>query len=88
MLFNSMSFLLFFPLVVLGYFLVPGKVKQYWLLAASYYFYMSWNAKYGLLIFHVRLQIDFFQLLRQVDAALMIFDGALKKLLHYGRNII
>ena len=55
MLFNSMSFLLFFPLVVLGYFLVPGKVKQYWLLVASYYFYMSWNAKYGLLIFFCTL---------------------------------
>lgn len=50
MLFNSLSFLLFFPLVVLGYFLVPTKLKQFWLLVASYYFYMNWNAKYGLLI--------------------------------------
>lgn len=50
MLFNSMDFLLFFPAVVLLYFLVPDRLKSYWLLAASYYFYMSWDAKYGLLI--------------------------------------
>lgn len=50
MLFNSMSFLLFFPVVVLFYFLIPNRLKHLWLLAASYYFYMSWNAKYGLLI--------------------------------------
>lgn len=50
MLFNSLDFLLFFPFVVLCYFLVPRRIKQFWLLAASYYFYMSWDAKYGLLI--------------------------------------
>ena len=50
MLFNSLEFLIFFPLVVLGYFLVADRWKHYWLLLASYYFYMSWNAKYALLI--------------------------------------
>lgn len=50
MLFNSLVFLLFFPIVVFIYFLIPNRVKHLWLLAASYYFYMSWNAKYGLLI--------------------------------------
>lgn len=50
MLFNSMHFLLFFPVVVLLYFLIPNRIKQLWLLVASYYFYMSWDAKYGLLI--------------------------------------
>ena len=49
--FNSIDYLLFFPVVVLIYFLLPGKVKMYWLLLTSYYFYMSWNAKYGILIF-------------------------------------
>lgn len=51
MLFNSFQFLIFFPLVVLVYFLVPGKVRYLWLLTASYYFYMCWNAKYALLLF-------------------------------------
>lgn len=51
MLFNSMGFLIFFPIVVLMYFLMPRRVKNLWLLAASYYFYMCWNAKYALLLF-------------------------------------
>lgn len=51
MLFNSLQFLIFFPVVVLLYFIMPDKIKNYWLLAASYYFYMCWNVKYILLIF-------------------------------------
>lgn len=50
MLFYSYQFLLFFPIVVLVYFLVPKKVRYIWLLITSYYFYMCWNAKYALLI--------------------------------------
>ena len=50
MLFNSVEFLIFFPFVVLIYFLIPDKWKHYWLLVASYFFYMSWNARYALLI--------------------------------------
>ncbi len=50
MLFNSFSFLIFFPIVVLLYFIVPKKVRYIWLLIASYYFYMSWNPKYIVLI--------------------------------------
>lgn len=50
MLFNSLEFALFFPIVVLLYYVVPKKFKQLWLLLASYYFYMNWNPKYALLI--------------------------------------
>lgn len=50
MLFNSFSFLIFFPAVTFVYFVIPGKIRYLWLLAASYYFYMSWNAEYALLI--------------------------------------
>ena len=50
MLFNSIDFLLFFPLVTAVYFLLPHRVRWIWLLAASYYFYMCWNAGYALLI--------------------------------------
>ncbi|MBR5529621.1 MAG: MBOAT family protein [Oscillospiraceae bacterium] len=50
MLFNSLEFLIFFPIVVLLYFVIPKKIKYLWLLAASYYFYMCWNAKYALLL--------------------------------------
>lgn len=50
MLFNSLQFLLFFPVVVLLYYAIPDRFKYLWLLAASYYFYMCWNAKYALLM--------------------------------------
>ena len=50
MLFNSYSFLVFFPVVVLIHFLLPKKVQYLWLLAASYYFYMNWDARYVLLL--------------------------------------
>lgn len=48
--FNSIDYLFFFPIVVLLYFVIPTKIRMYWLLVVSYYFYMSWNAKYGLLL--------------------------------------
>ena len=50
MLFNSIQFLIFFPIVTLAYFLIPHKARYIWLLLASYYFYMCWNPKYALLI--------------------------------------
>lgn len=50
MLFNSVQFLIFFPIVTLIYFLFPKKYSYLWLLAASYYFYMCWNPKYALLM--------------------------------------
>lgn len=50
MLFNSIDFLMFFPIVVLVYWVVPKKLRYIWLLVASYYFYMGWNAQYALLI--------------------------------------
>ncbi len=50
MLFNSYSFLVFFPVVVLIHFLLPKKVQYLWLLATSYYFYMNWDARYVLLL--------------------------------------
>lgn len=50
MLFNSLDFIIFFPVVAFLYFLIPARGKNIWLLAASYYFYMSWNAGYAALI--------------------------------------
>jgi len=50
MIFNSIDFLLFFPIVVVLYFLLPQRIKWMWLLACSVYFYMFWKAKYIILI--------------------------------------
>jgi len=51
MLFNSFAFLIFFPAVVLLYFLLPHKFRWLFLLLASYYFYMNWKPVYAILIF-------------------------------------
>lgn len=50
MLFNSYSFMLFFPAVTLLFFIIPKRARYFWLLAASYFFYMSWKPSYALLI--------------------------------------
>lgn len=42
--FNSLHFLIFLPIVLLLYWLLPHKLRWTLLLLASYYFYMSWNA--------------------------------------------
>ena len=51
MIFNSVAYLVFFPIVVILYFILPRKLRNFWLLLASYFFYMNWNAKYALLLF-------------------------------------
>ena len=53
MVITSFAFLIFFPIVVLAYYIIPGRFRQIWLLVASYYFYMSWNVKYGLALLGV-----------------------------------
>lgn len=50
MLFNSLHFLIFFPVVLIIYYIIPDRIKYLWLLVSSYYFYMCWNARYALLI--------------------------------------
>lgn len=42
--FNSLEFLIFLPVVLIGFMLLPHKIRWAWLLISSYYFYMSWNA--------------------------------------------
>lgn len=53
MLFNSLLFLLFFPLVCVVYFLIPStqlRLRNLFLLISSYYFYMNWKPVYALLL--------------------------------------
>lgn len=50
MVFNSLEFLIFYPAVLLVYFLVPQRWRWILLLAASYYFYLSWNVELVFLI--------------------------------------
>lgn len=55
MLFNSLSFAVFLPVVFVLYWLLPHKYRWILLLMASYYFYMSWNVKYVVLILFTTL---------------------------------
>ena len=51
MLFNSLSFIIFFPVVCLFYWLLPRQKMRVWFLTlASFYFYMSWKPIFGLLL--------------------------------------
>ena len=51
MLFNSLAFAVFLPIVFIAYWAVPHKFRWPILLVSSYYFYMSWNPEYVVLIF-------------------------------------
>ena len=46
MLFNSLSYAVFLPAVFIVFWLMPKKFRWAVLLAASYYFYISWGVKY------------------------------------------
>ena len=53
MLFNSLAFLLFFPIVCVLYYAIPSarvKARNLLLLMASYYFYMNWEPVYAILL--------------------------------------
>ena len=63
MLFNSWQFALFFPVVFALYWSLPHKFRVWLLLIASYYFYMSWNVKYVVLILFTTLVSYFAALL-------------------------
>jgi D-alanyl-lipoteichoic acid acyltransferase DltB (MBOAT superfamily) len=50
MLFNSAAFAVFFPVVTIVYFLLAGRSRWVWLLAASSYFYMAFVPAYILIL--------------------------------------
>ena len=50
MLFNTIDFAIFLPVVVVCYYLIPFKYRWILLLSASYFFYMSWKVEYIVLI--------------------------------------
>lgn len=55
MLFNSQAYVLFLPVVVAIYWLLPKVYRPTFLVGASYYFYASWSPPYLLLIFLMTL---------------------------------
>ncbi|MDE6663446.1 MAG: MBOAT family protein [Lachnospiraceae bacterium] len=55
MLFNTPQYIIFLPIVVIIYYVLPKKVRYLWLLVVSYYFYMQWNPLYITLLFSCTL---------------------------------
>ena len=74
MLFNSLDFLVFFPLVTVLYFLIPHRVRWLHLLIASCIFYMSFIPAY-ILILLFTITLDYV-----VSLAMEKVQGRLRKL--------
>ena len=66
MLFNSFSFIYLFPLICLGYFVLPLRFRRVFLLLTSYLLYLSWKPVFGLVLLSVTLITYFFA--RNVEA--------------------
>src|SRR5512140_2810204 len=58
MLFNTPQFFVFLAIVLALFYAAPRAARRYILLAASYYFYASWNAKFIALLLTLTV-IDF-----------------------------
>ncbi len=58
MLFNSIEFFIFFPLVTAAYFLIPHRYRWLLLLVASCYFYMAFVPIYILILFFT-ISVDY-----------------------------
>lgn len=68
MTFNSVAFLLFFPIVLLFHFLVPTKYRCVPLLILSYYFYACWNVSLmGLIMFTTIVSYAAGRIIEQTD---------------------
>lgn len=59
MLFNSIEFVLFFPIVTLVYFVLQHKHRWWWLLVSSCVFYMAFRPEY-LLILGFTIVVDYY----------------------------
>lgn len=70
MLFNSFEFLIFFPVVAMGYYLTGGgkSLSNSWLLIAGYYFYINLKPVYALILLASTLITFFCGLLLERNA--------------------
>ncbi len=68
MLFNSLEYVIFLPVVVVTYFIIPVKWRWTFLLVASYFFYMCNKVEYGILLLFTTL-VDWFIALQIAQAS-------------------
>lgn len=67
MLFNSIHYLVFLPIVAAIYFILPVKQRRIWLLAASFYFYCVFSIPLSLLLIYSTI-LDYL-MARIIDAS-------------------
>ncbi len=67
MLFNSLQYLFFLPLVVILYYTINYRYRWVLLLGASYYFYMCWKPEYVILIL-ISTVVDYYAAIK-IDSA-------------------
>jgi len=75
MLFNSLSFLYFFCVVVIVFFSLPHRYRWMLLLAASYFFYAYWKLEYLVLIVFSTL-VDYAVALKMEKASTPVYKKA------------
>jgi D-alanyl-lipoteichoic acid acyltransferase DltB (MBOAT superfamily) len=68
MLFNSIGYLFFLPIVVLLYYLLPFRWRWVLLLAASYFFYLLWHVEFVLVLISATL-VSYFAALKMGQIA-------------------
>lgn len=68
MLFNSLEFIFFLPVVIFIYFILPRKIRWGFLLLSSYFFYMYWKVEYIFLLI-VSTLIDYFAALKMTETS-------------------
>ena len=73
MLFNSIQYMIFLPVFFLIYWKINNRYRNVFILIASYFFYMCWNVRYGVLIFAISM-------LAYVVACFMEKDKCRKKI--------
>ncbi|HEY2721870.1 MAG TPA: MBOAT family O-acyltransferase [Chitinophagaceae bacterium] len=80
MIFTSFGFLIFFPAVIIVYYFLPARLRPWFLLIASYYFYINLKPVYGILLAGVTLTTYVFAILiedtrnEKARKALLILD--------------
>jgi D-alanyl-lipoteichoic acid acyltransferase DltB (MBOAT superfamily) len=68
MVFNSVAYALFLPVVVAGHWMLRGRARMAWLLGASYLFYGAWDWRFlGLLWFSTAVDFVVAQLIDSSD---------------------
>ena len=58
MIFNSLNFIVFFPLIFLLYYIIPAKyqkLRNLYLLIISYILYLNWVPVYSLILFYITI---------------------------------